>query len=124
MLKTKAIDLPDLPKGGPYSHAVISGGFIFVSGQTGNAPDRETDFVEQFRSAMDKIEKILKEAGASLENTVKTTVYISEAKYFRDMNNLFGKTFKKSPPARTTIVCGFVTDKVLVEIDVIAAMQQ
>jgi len=122
MAKKKIIDVPDLPKGGPYSHAIVYGDLVFVSGQTGQLPDRKTEFAEQLNNAMEKIKKILEKAGSSLDKVIKTTVYISDVRYFKDMNELYGKFFKSSLPARTTIVSGFVADNVLVEIDVIASI--
>ncbi|PYB68426.1 hypothetical protein DMB44_03540 [Thermoplasma sp. Kam2015] len=122
MSQKKVIDVSDLPKGGPYSHAVVSGNLVFVSGQTGQVPDKKTGFSDQFNIAMEKIRKILQQAGSSLDNILKTTVYIADARYFKELNDLYGKFFKSSPPARTTIVSGFVADDVLVEIDVIASI--
>jgi len=122
MPQKKTVDVADLPKGGPYSHAVVSGNLVFVSGQTGQLPDRKTSFEDQFNNAMEKIKRILQASGASLDNIVKTTVYIADKSYFKNLNEVYGKFFRSSPPARTTIVSGFVADDVLVEVDVIAAI--
>ncbi len=122
MSQKKVINVSALPKGGPYSHAVIAGNLVFVSGQTGQISGKKTNFEEQFNNAMDKIKEILEESGSSLDRVVKTTIFLDDAKYFKDLNELYGKFFKNSPPARTAIVSGFVANEVLLEIDVIAAL--
>ncbi len=122
MSQKRTVDVADLPKGGPYSHAVVSGNLVFVSGQTGQLPGKKTSFEDQFNNAMEKIKKILQESGTSIDNVVKATVYIADKKYFKELNEIYGKVFKSSPPARTTIVSGFVADDVLVEVDVIASI--
>lgn len=115
----RGIDVEGLPKAGPYSHAVLANGFIFVSGQLGTVQGRELGFEEQFRNAIEKISRILREAGSSLSDVVKVTVYLADAKYFSEMNRLFQEYFPHRP-ARTTVVTGFIDPKALVEVDVIA----
>ena len=116
------IDVEGLPKAGPYSHAVIVNGLVFVSGQLGTIPGKDLSFEDQFRNAVEKIRKILTEAGSSLDNVVKVTVYLADAKYFDVMNKLFSEYFI-SKPARTTIVTGMIDPKALVELDVIAVVK-
>lgn len=116
----ETINLKDLPKGGPYSHAVECCGLIFVSGQTATLNDRYTTFEEQFNNAIEKITQILQSSNSSLKDVLKVTVYLDDKKYFEEMNSLFKKSFNDKPPARTTLVTGFVVPGVLVEIDVIA----
>ncbi|MEM3192403.1 MAG: RidA family protein [Candidatus Parvarchaeota archaeon] len=115
------ITVKELPKGGPYSHAVVSGNLVFVSGQTGQIPDRATEFEEQFNNAMARIKKILEEAGSSIDRVIKVSVYLARSSDFEKMNELFEKYFGRDPPARTTLVTGFVVSGILVEIDVIAS---
>jgi|ECHnycMinimDraft_1075156.scaffolds.fasta_scaffold03822_1 2-iminobutanoate/2-iminopropanoate deaminase len=114
------VDVEGLPKGGPYSHSVSFQNLIFVSGQTGHVDGRKTAFSEQFTNAIEKVSKILQANGSSLNNVLKVTVYLSKPEYFQEMNELFKKYFNTQPPARTTIVCGFASPEILVEIDVIA----
>ena len=116
----RCISLPDLPKGGPYSHSVIVDSLVFVSGQTGQLPDRETSFEEQFTNTISKIKRILEESGSSLDRVAKISVYLSNVSYFQKMNDLFGRYFSNNPPARTTLVTEFVAPGIAVEIDVIA----
>ncbi|MDP8012316.1 MAG: RidA family protein [Thermoplasmata archaeon] len=112
----KTINVSDLPKAGPYSHAVISKDSIYLSGQTGDGES----FREQFMNTMKKIIKILEESGSYLNKVCKVTVYLSKAEYFQEMNDLYGKYFKNEFPARTTVIVNFPNSKTLVEIDVIA----
>ncbi len=113
----KSIVLNDLPRGGPYAHAVIAGETVFISGQTGLDEHNRNDFTAQFKSAMEKINKIAEYSGKSISNIAKINVYVSDKSYFKEMNEVFGEYFKENPPARTTLVAGFVADGILVEID-------
>ncbi len=113
----KSIVVKDLSRGGPYAHAVIAGETIFISGQTGLDEKNKDDFTSQFRSAMVKIAKIAQSVGRSIGDIVKINVYISDKSYFKEMNNVFGEYFNENPPARTTLIAGFVQDGILVEID-------
>ena len=117
----KSIVVSSLPKGGPYSHANVAGEFVFVSGQTGQVSGKETTFSEQFENAMEKIKKILEASGSSLDKVVRISVYMARKDDFKTMNDLFGKYFPQDPPARTTLVAGFVADGIHVEVDVIAS---
>ena len=117
----EAINIDNIPKGGPYSHAIVSGNFIFLSGQTGQVSNAVLNFDQQFENAIDKIKKVLEAAGCTLENVVKFSVYLAYKGDFHKMNDLFGKYFPNNPPARTTLVTGFASEGVLIEIDVIAS---
>lgn len=111
------INVPQFPKAGPYSHAVVFNNMLFLSGQTGDGQD----FKSQFEEAMRKITTILAEANSSLENVLKVTIYLASSNYFTEMNQLYGNYFKKDFPARTTVVVAFPNPKTLVEIDLIAS---
>ncbi len=114
------VDIEGLAKGGPYSHAVVSNNLIFLSGQTGQAQGGTADFGSQLENTMRKISEILRACGSSLEKCVKVSVYLARGEDFQKMNELFGRFFPHSPPARTTLVTGFVLPEILVEIDIIA----
>ena len=114
-----SIVIDDMGRGGPYAHAVIAGDIIFVSGQTGQNESNKGDFISQFKASMDKIGRISSKLGKSLRDVAKVTVYLSDGKYFRHMNDLFKEYFTESPPARTTVVVGFASEGTLVEIDAI-----
>lgn len=108
---------------GPYSQAVKAGNLIFVSGQlpinatTGEMPD---DIKAQTRESIKNIKAILAEAGASLDNVVKTTVLLADMSYFGPMNEVYAEEFKAVYPARCAFAVKELPKKALVEIEVIA----
>lgn len=117
----RTINVTDIPKAGPYSHAVLTGNLLFLSGQVGTVPNKSTDLEEQFINAMTKVKKILEEGGFGIAQVVKTTVYLAKKEDFQKMNELYSRYFKENHPARTTVVAGFPNGETLVEIDVIAS---
>ena len=109
---------------GPYSQGVISNGLVFVSGQIALDP-KTNAFVkggirEQTKRVLDNLRAVLVAGGSGLDKVLKVTVYIKDISYFKDMNEVYSAEFGTHKPARSTVVCGFVKDEVLVEIDVIA----
>ncbi|MBX8632645.1 MAG: aminotransferase class V-fold PLP-dependent enzyme [Thermoplasmata archaeon YP2-bin.285] len=113
-------DVQGLGKGGIYSHFTSAGGLVFVSGISGQDSQAETTFGEQLNTTITKLERILHEAGSSLQNVLKFTVYLSNKEFFRELNDAFARRFPSNPPARTTIVCEFVAPHMKVEIDAVA----
>lgn len=110
---------------GPYSQAIQTGNLIFVSGQlpicaeTGEMP---SDIKAQTRQSINNIKAILAEAGATLDNVVKTTVFLADMELFGPMNEVYGEEFKKIYPARCAFAVKELPKKALVEIEVIAAV--
>lgn len=110
---------------GPYSQAVQSGNLIFVSGQlpinaeTGEMP---SDIKAQTRESIKNIKAILAEAGATLDNVVKTTVFLADMEYFAPMNEVYAEEFKAVFPARCAFAVKELPKKALVEIEVIASL--
>ncbi len=110
---------------GAYSQAVIAGNLIFVSGQiamdpaTGNLIE-ETDIKVQTRRVLLNLEGILKGAGVSLENVVRTTVFLKDMSTFADFNAVYAEFFKVDPPARATVEVARLPKDVAIEIDCIA----
>lgn len=108
-----------------YSQAVRAGNLIFVSGQlpinaaTGEMP---ADIKAQTRESINNIKAILAEAGATLDNVVKTTVFLADMEYFDYMNEVYAEEFKAVYPARCAFAVGELPKKALVEIEVIAAL--
>jgi 2-iminobutanoate/2-iminopropanoate deaminase len=110
---------------GPYSHAVVANGFVFISGQgpvdpeTGNMPDAFTD---QVRQTLRNVQTILEAAGTSLDNVVKVNAYVTDLTRFGEFNEVYGEFFQQDPPARTTVgasLLGF-----LVEVDCVASLEE
>lgn len=113
----KSVIIDGMGRGGPYAHAVVAGNTVYISGQTGQNEMNKNDFKGQFRASMEKISQIASSIGKTINDIVKVNVYISDKSHFKEMNEVFGEYFKDSPPARTTLVAGFVADGILVEID-------
>ncbi|MGB9771896.1 MAG: RidA family protein [Candidatus Kapaibacteriota bacterium] len=122
------IKTDDAPKPiGPYSQGVVAQGkFIFVSGQIPLTPDGAIagdDIKTQTRQVILNIQAILKEIGASLNNVVKTTVYLSDMDNFSAMNEVYEEFFKDSKPARAAFQVVRLPKDVLVEIEAIAVVE-
>lgn len=110
---------------GPYSHAVVANGFVYVSGQgpanpaTGQVPD---NFVEQVRQTLRNVEIILKGSGASLADVVKINAYLSDVTRFQEYNRVYQEFFPAGPPARTTVGCQLIG--IQIEIDCVAVLPE
>jgi 2-iminobutanoate/2-iminopropanoate deaminase len=111
---------------GPYSQAIRANGFVFCSGQIALDPATnqliEGDVVAQTERVLKNLTAVLQEAGSSLENVVKTTVFLKSMGDFAAMNETYAKFFTHNPPARSTVEAARLPKDVLVEIDVIALL--
>ena len=110
---------------GPYSHAVVAGNLMFLSGQIAINPETgEMPAVVQAQTAQSiaNIKAILAEKGATLDNVVKTTVYLAEMSLFGEMNEIYAQHFSEPFPARSAIAVKELPKRALVEIEVIAAL--
>jgi 2-iminobutanoate/2-iminopropanoate deaminase len=109
---------------GPYSQAIKAGGFVFVSGQIPIDPATgliaQSEVAAQTDRVLQNLKAILTAAGTSLENVVKTTVFLKSMGDFAAMNEVYARFWKKAPPARSTVEVSRLPKDVLVEIDVIA----
>lgn len=110
---------------GPYSQGIDSGaGLVFLSGQlpinpaTGAFPE---GIREQTRQAILNVQAILQEAGLSLSNVVKTTVFLADMGDFAAMNEVYAQFFTEPFPARSAVAVKTVPNGALVEIECIAA---
>lgn len=109
---------------GPYSQAIDTGAFVFASGQipidpaTGNIPE---GIQAQTTQALKNVCAILDAAGLSVDNVVKTTVFLSDMANFGPMNEIYGKVFTEPYPARSAVAVRELPKGVLVEVEVIAA---
>ena len=106
----------------PLSKAVRAGDFVYLSGQTAN--DGKGGIVHsniegQTEIIMKNIEKILSETDCKMEDIIKTTIWISDARDFHRFNSTYAKFFPENKPARSTTVCDLVVDA-KIEIEVIA----
>jgi 2-iminobutanoate/2-iminopropanoate deaminase len=123
---TKYVTTPLAPKPiGPYSQGVISGGFLFCSGQIAIEPETgevvEGDVAVQTERVLQNLIAVLREAKMGPENVVKATVYLADMADFPKMNEVYGRYLGTRAPARTTVAAAGLPRGVKVEIDVIAA---
>lgn len=111
---------------GPYSQAIKSNGFVFVSGQVALDPLTGefvgTDIRKQTERVLENLKVILEASGSSLKNVVKTTVFLKDMNDFPVMNEAYAKYFSANPPARSTVQAARLPKDALVEIDVIASL--
>jgi 2-iminobutanoate/2-iminopropanoate deaminase len=109
---------------GAYSQAVKAGGFIFVSGQIPIDPTTghlvTGDIRHQTHRALRNIEEILRAAGCTLDNVVKTTVYIRDIKEYALVNEVYSQFFSGSKPARACVEVSRLPKEAKIEIDVVA----
>ena len=109
---------------GPYSHAVWAGDLIFLSGQIPIDPETsklvEGDVATQTHRVIDNIEAVLKSAGLTLEDIVKTTVFLTSMKSFPAMNEVYQARIPSPCPARSAVAVLELPLGALVEIEVIA----
>src|SRR5215471_678479 len=109
---------------GPYSQAIKTDSFIFASGQIPLNPETgqivEGGIAEQTHRVMQNITAILAASGSSMENVVKTTVFLKDFNDFAAMNEIYASYFTNNPPARSTVEAARLPKDVKIEIEVIA----
>jgi len=109
---------------GPYSQAVKVGSFLFISGQIAINPEtgklEGKTVAEQTARVLKNIEAILREAGFSKNNVVKTTVYLKDIDDFAEMNRVYSEFFGEHKPARATVEVSNLPLGALVEIEAVA----
>ena len=110
---------------GPYSQGMRSGRFLFCSGQIPLDPKSGEivpgDIAVQTRRVLDNIGAILRMAGLTFEDVVKTTIFLTNLGDFQTVNEIYGSYFKQDPPARSTVQVSALPRGANVEIEVIAA---
>lgn len=108
---------------GPYSQAIDTGSFVFISGQIPVNPatgEIHEGIEAQAAQSMANIKAILAEAGLTMDNVVKTTVFLADMSLFADMNKVYAENFTAAFPARSAVAVKELPKQVLVEIEVIA----
>jgi len=111
---------------GPYSQAAKVGPFLFASGQIPLRPDGtlvEGDIVEQAHQVFANIQAVLADAGGSLSNVVKATVFIKDMNDFGQLNEVYGQYFGDHKPARSTVEVARLPRDVKVEIEIVAYLE-
>lgn len=127
MARREPVSSAAAPKAiGPYSQAIRAGQFLFLSGQTpidpatGNLVDG--DIATQTTRALQNLGEVLKAAGASFADVVKTSVFLADMNDFAAMNAVYATFFPAPPPARTTVQAARLPKDCRVEIDAIATI--
>lgn len=128
-MKKKIIGTDKAPKAiGPYSQAVVAGELVFLSGQIPLDPVSGEvvtgDIETQTERVLKNISAVLEAAGSSLEDVVKTTVYLKDMTAFPRFNECYGRFFAKDPPARATVEVSRLPKDVAVEIDAVAVVSR
>lgn len=109
---------------GPYSQAIDTGSFLFASGQIPINPADGTipeGIKAQTAQSLANVKAILKAAGLTTANVVKTTVFLADMGDFAAMNEVYAETFEAPYPARSAVAVKTLPKNLLVEIEVIAA---
>ena len=126
MSKRKVISTSQAPAAiGPYSQAIRSGNLLFASGQLGLDPatGNLVDGIEaQARQALTNLQAVLAAAGAGVEHVVKTTIFLADMADFATVNAIYAEVFRHEPPARSTVQVAALPKGGLVEIEVIARL--
>jgi len=110
-------------QGAPYSQAIRTGDYVFVSGQIGLKPDHGEltgSIEEQTEQVFANLAAILAEAGTGLDRLVKTTVFLADFDDFAAMNEVYARHVGDSPPARSTVEVSALPSGAKVEIEAIA----
>jgi 2-iminobutanoate/2-iminopropanoate deaminase len=111
---------------GPYSQAIKSNGFLFVSGQVALDPQTGefvgADIRQQTERVLENLKGILEASGASFHHVVKTTVFLKDMNDFAAMNEVYARYLTAAPPARSTVQAARLPKDALVEIELIASL--
>lgn len=120
----KAITAPGAATAGPYSHAVDTDPYVYLSGQTPIDPATgrlvEGSIAEQTRQCFANLSAVLAAAGLTLDHVVKCNVYLTDMADFAEMNGVYAQQFEKPYPARTTIGVAALPLGARVEIELVA----
>ncbi|WP_456430416.1 RidA family protein [Nitratifractor sp.] len=108
---------------GPYSQAILVDGTLYSSGQIALTPEGELvegDVAVQTRQVLSNLSAVLAEAGGSLNDVVKTTIFLADMEDFATVNDVYAEFFGTHRPARSTVAVKTLPKNVKVEIDCIA----
>lgn len=124
-MSKRCITAPGAPPAlGPYSHAVETGGFLYLSGQIALKPDGsglvQGTIEDETRQVFANIQAVLKAGGATLEEVVKVLVFLDDMDNFSAFNKVYREYFPADPPARSCVQAARLPANARVEIEVIA----
>jgi 2-iminobutanoate/2-iminopropanoate deaminase len=123
----QTVTAPDAPApAGPYSHAVRFGGLLFCSGQVPTDPATgalvEGSIGDQARQCLENLTTVCAQAGVTLSDAVRMSVYVTDISTFAQVNEVYGSYFESDPPARTTIGVAALPGGAQIEMDAIVAL--
>jgi len=111
---------------GPYTHAVVSNGLVFCSGQVPLDPNTgqlvEGTIGEQTERCLENLSVVAAAAGAQLSDAVRMGIYVTDMGTFKDVNEAYGSYFETDPPARSTVGVSALPVCAQVEIDAVIAL--
>ncbi len=110
---------------GPYSHANKAGNMVFISGQiplTADGTLIDESIEAQAKQCLENLKSIVEEAGGTLENIVKTTIFMTDLGNFAKVNEVYASVFTQNHPARTTVEISKLPMGVGIEIEAIAVL--
>ncbi len=111
---------------GPYSQGIISGDFLFVSGQLPIDPAHGTiiegNMGAQTERILHNLAAVTEAAGTGLANVVKTTIFLKDLRDFAEVNEAYGRFFKDNPPARSTVQVAALPLNARIEIEAVVSM--
>lgn len=127
--RKRAIDTPDAPKAiGPYSQAIVTNGVVYTAGQIAIDPRSGAlitgGIEEQTEQVLKNLEAVLKAAGSSIDDVIKTTVVMADINDFAKMNAVYAKRFAAPFPARSTLEAARLPKDALVMIEAVALVRQ
>jgi 2-iminobutanoate/2-iminopropanoate deaminase len=123
-MEKKVFNLDTLIKGGPYSHVVEAGGFLFVSGMVPIDIDKKLMITDDIQKAtelvLNNVKMALEAAGSSMDKVVKANVFLRDMADFNSMNEIYSNFWPENPPARTCVAVKEVPANFPLEIEVVA----
>jgi 2-iminobutanoate/2-iminopropanoate deaminase len=123
MNKEVVIAKNGIPPVGPYSPGIKMGNWLFISGQGPMDPETKKipeEFKDQVGVTLENIKGIIEAAGGTMENIVKTTVFLKDMNNFNKMNRIYQKYFGKTPPARSCVEVARLPLDIQIELEAIA----
>jgi len=114
---------------GPYSQAVVANGMVYTSGQIALTPEGSDELLSegvivQAVAVLRNLEAVLIEAGSSLDDVIKTTIFLADMDDFALVNEVYAEAFGSHKPARSTVAVKTLPKNALVEIDAVAIVSQ
>jgi len=114
---------------GPYSQATVLNGMVYTSGQIALLADGSDELLSQdvtiqTQQVLKNLQAVLEESGSSLQDVIKTTIFLSDMSDFVTVNEIYEKAFGSHKPARSTVAVKTLPKNALVEIDAIAQVSK